>query len=156
MSKKIVYDFTHNLKLELDPLKETWFVDVDGTLAEFGYNNKIFLTQKEWDTDSNILKNKKPTHLVEQINYLKEWKNRNIIILTNIPKNKIFAKHVKARENWLKKHLKVPYQLIINLEGVSKANYITNKGDILVDDNIKNLIEWEIAGGKAIHISTYV
>lgn len=93
-----------------------------------------------WD---NILKNSKEindsikkikqiskihdTYILSKINSIEEEKEKRKFLLNNGIKNMIF----------------VPYTL-------SKTQYADSCDNILVDDDIKNLEEWEQQGGKAI------
>jgi hypothetical protein len=66
-----------------------------------------------------------------------------VIVLTNFSKES----ELSAKEKWLADNLKCKYKLILNKEGITKSLFVRGKNDILVDDTLRNLIEWDKAGG---------
>jgi hypothetical protein len=66
-----------------------------------------------------------------------------VIVLTNFSKEE----EIKAKEKWLKENLKCNYKLVLNKEGITKSLFVRGKTDILVDDTLRNLIEWNKVGG---------
>ncbi|MCF0227804.1 MAG: hypothetical protein HUJ52_03210 [Malacoplasma sp.] len=128
------------------------FIDMDGVLCDL---NRITITQEQWDTDSTICLYKEPTTLVHFFNvYEEQLKSHNVTILTNIPDCKLFKTHCECKRKWLKSHLDFKYKVKFNKEGKPKSKYIIETGDILVDDSLSNLDDWQKGGGTAIHVST--
>jgi hypothetical protein len=66
-----------------------------------------------------------------------------VIVLTNFSKEA----ELRAKELWLHENLKCKHTLILNKEGITKSLFVRGKQDILVDDTLRNLIEWEKANG---------
>lgn len=66
----------------------------------------------------------------------------------NWDKNSQAGKHI-----WIKRHLMIPKQRIELVKRADKQNYAVIDGvaNILIDDYIKNIREWEAAGGIGIH-----
>jgi hypothetical protein len=66
-----------------------------------------------------------------------------VIVLSNFSKDSEIA----AKEKWLAENLKCKHRVILNKEGITKSLFVRGKNDILVDDTLRNLIEWDKAGG---------
>lgn len=59
----------------------------------------------------------------------------------------------EGKNSWIKRHLMIPKQRINLVKREEKQNYAVIDGvaNILIDDYIKNIREWEKAGGIGIH-----
>ena len=79
-------------------------------------------------------------------------KDNDITILTGCPRKPAFYVAQKGKKEWVKTHIgDVP---IICCMSKFKQNYMTKRGDILIDDNAENCKRWVNSGGRAIFHSS--
>ena len=103
------------------------------------WDNKIrYIQRKNWKEviDKSIIIN-------DSINILKEMDIKNTVILTKIHslENEGTAKIEFLRNNGIKNDIVlVPYNL-------KKTDMVKAYGNILIDDSLRNLSEWESMGG---------
>lgn len=128
-------------------MKRRLFVDMDGTVAVWG--------NSPWEEvcTKGYFANRPP--MMNVINAVKE-------IIHNHPEVEVFILSAVITDNhsvgdkheWLDKYLpEIDHNhRIFSVYGEDKAKYMNAKGDILLDDYSKNLVEWEAAGGKGIKI----
>lgn len=85
----------------------------------------------------------------DAIYYIKESKLEHLGIITKIHTlNEMEAKVKKLREEGIE----IPIFFVP--PHVKKSQiYLPNNGEILIDDSIKNLIDWEQNGGKGIYFN---
>ena len=138
-------------------------------------DNKIFIDFDGviFDTEKRVVekKNKKPNmswneffekldwfQLLEEsqiinnaIDYILEGqeKNKQIAILTKIHT----LIEMQAKVDIIRKH-KVAVPILFVPPHVKKSSiYLPNNGEILIDDSIKNLTDWETHGGTSIYFN---
>jgi hypothetical protein len=114
-------------------------LDVDGTLVAMEFDPTYMSTPEgDW-------KSVHRTDFCHWINSIYSVIDElcEVIVLTNFSKES----ELEAKEKWLAENLKCKYRLILNKEGITKSLFVRGKKDILVDDTLRNLIEWDKAGG---------
>ena len=131
------------------------FCDLDSVLADF--DRRVFEpigckpSEVEpvimWNAirrDQNFFVNLKWTHDGEQLwKYIKRF---NPTILTGIPRGE-FA--IKQKQQWCRDHLGKHIEVMC-CRSKEKQKFITQPGDILIDDREDNCQRWIDAGGDAI------
>ena len=104
-------------------------------------NEKIeHLKKVDWNY---VLKNSKPIN--DSIKYLKIMDPTKTFILTKIHS----LEEGKEKIKWLKKH-NIKLKVILVPYYVKKADSVDPRGNILIDDCLKTLSEWESNSGKVI------
>ena len=80
--------------------------------------------------------------------YVKKYNPQILSAYANWDKNSIPGKH-----EWVKKNLGIPKNRVNLVKRAEKENYANKNGtpNILIDDYIKNIREWESRGGIGIH-----
>lgn len=129
-------------------MKPRFFIDMDGTLAEWrDIKSNSELYQKGY------YESLKPNnYLLEEVkNLIKEGKD--IYILSSFLSDSDYA--LKEKNIWLNKYLpELPVQKRIFVPyGDVKYKYLPSKitsFDYLIDDHTKNLLDWKEAGGTGI------
>lgn len=129
-------------------MKPRFFIDMDGTLAEWrDIKSNSELYQKGY------YESLKPNnYLLEEVkNLIKEGKD--IYILSSFLSDSDYA--LKEKNIWLNKYLpELPIQKRIFIPyGDVKYKYLPSKitsFDYLIDDHTKNLLDWKEAGGTGI------
>lgn len=129
-------------------MKPRFFIDMDGTLAEWrDIKSNSELYQKGY------YESLKPNNylLKEVKNLIKEGKD--IYILSSFLSDSDYA--LKEKNIWLNKYLpELPVQKRIFVPyGDVKYKYLPSKitsFDYLIDDHTKNLLDWKEAGGTGI------
>lgn len=129
-------------------MKPRFFIDMDGTLAEWrDIKSNSELYQKGY------YESLKPNnYLLEEVkNLIKEGKD--IYILSSFLSDSDYA--LKEKNIWLNKYLpELPVQKRIFVPyGDVKYKYLPSKitsFDYLIDDHTKNLLDWKEAGGTEI------
>lgn len=132
------------------------FLDLDGVFADFNKGVKS-ITGKDpdnipsWRLWSSI--NKKDDFWISlepfdhASSFIESLKIYNPIILTGLPASK--KEEVSDQKTrWVEKHL--GDYLVITCASKDKHLFMKNHGDVLLDDNLKNCINWEENYGKAI------
>lgn len=132
------------------------YIDFDGVILD-----TVKLMFEEWDNCDKVeeMDRKKyfqnlnwkyilnnSSEINNSISYLKQMNSKKTCILTKINSldNEGVAKVEWVRENNIKQNIiLVPYT-------TSKADIVDAKGNILIDDCLKNLDEWEKNGGTGI------
>ncbi len=98
-----------------------------------------YIANADWDS---ILHNSKP--LNNSLHYLSEMDDKSVILTKIHSLAEGTAKINWIKENGIKQNVTlVPYN-------VKKSDVVDAKGNILIDDCIKNLDEWEEKGGTGI------
>lgn len=72
-----------------------------------------------------------------------------VIILTSAGTTN-YAAVAEQKKAWVKEHLDPDVLVICVKDGLDKASFVQNKGDILIDDWRLNCEAWEAAGGVAV------
>lgn len=139
-------------------MKQQLWIDLDGVLCDFlgGFQRKFgidFFSIPE--EDAWVLVKEQPNLWAELDplpgakifwSTIKEYKP---IILTAVPKTSFITSAQNKRE-WIRNHLGHDILMIPCQGGYNKAGYITQPGDILVDDMKKNIDPWNKHGGRGI------
>lgn len=122
-------------------------VDMDGTLAVWGDSPFEEVCAKGYFRSRPTMPN--------VINAVKH-------IIRNYPEVEVFILSAALQDNhsvgekneWLDKYLpEIDMEhRIFSTYGENKGKYLKSKGDILLDDYSKNLLEWEANGGKGIKL----
>jgi hypothetical protein len=127
--------------------KTRLFIDMDGTIAVWG--------NSPWEDvcSKGYFKNRPPmTNMIEAVkSIIHNHPQVEVFILSAV----ITDDHSAGEKHeWLDKYLPEidRKHRIFSVYGEDKGKYIHQKGDILVDDYSKNLIEWEAKGGKGIKV----
>lgn len=128
---------------------KTIFFDMDGTIADL-YSVPNWL-------DKILLEDEAPYRVAEPMVDMKELKKiclqlkdkgYKIGIITWLSKNatKEYKNKVrKAKKEWLKKHFNLNFDYIHIVQyGYNKRQVNGTKGDILIDDEEKNIKQWEL------------
>lgn len=138
--------------------KQKIFIDFDGVIfdteqrvverknlrPDISWNN--FFEELDWFElldESKVINN--------AIDYILEGqeKTKQLAILTKIHTLIEMEAKVKALRS---RKVEVPI-LFVPLHVKKSQIYLPNNGEILIDDSIKNLINWEQKGGKSIYFS---
>lgn len=136
---------------------KNFFLDMDLTLAKFPKKHGEQGTQK-YKTESGFFSKLQPYAKIELLNEVIKGKD-NVFSLSNSPTEQADF----DKDFWMMKHLPaLPVERRIYNRGgltaeLSKSEVAERylgrkltKNDILVDDSISNLVDWENAGGTAI------
>ena len=99
-----------------------------------------YLKKVNWE---NVLKNSKPIN--NSINYLLAMNPNNTFILTKIHS----LKEGTAKIKWIKKQ-NIKLKVILVPYYLKKADVVNPNENLLIDDCLKNLHEWECQNGKVI------
>lgn len=131
----------------------TIYLDMDGTIADL-YGVKNWL---DYLIAENTLPYRRAKLMLteKQIKWLQDWvaNGNDIGIISWLSKcgSRKYNKQVRAcKVYWLKKNLPLPYAKIHIVKYGTPKHKFNAKGNILIDDEIRNLIEWHKAGGKAL------
>lgn len=145
-------------------------LDMDGVLADFsGYWR--WLTGRDCESYArgefwkeaiqypNIYWELKPMkdsrYLADNITKMVSGKDIQIEILTALPSMVNFPLAEKHKEAWVRKHFSKKWKFKTGPFAVDKQKH-AKPGDILIDDKIRNIDQWEAAGGIGIlHTSAY-
>jgi len=119
--------------------KTRLYLDVDGTLVAMKFD-PLYMTNPDGPWGSVYR-----TDFCHWLNSIYSILDElcEVIVLTNFSKES----ELTAKEQWLKDNLKCKHSLILNKEGITKSLFVRGKQDILVDDTLRNLIEWDKVGG---------
>lgn len=134
---------------------QTIYFDMDGTIADlYGVENwlKSLRTEKV-----EPYAKAKPLMDSELIENIKE--NYNLKVLTWTAKNSTKKYHERVattKREWIEKHFNNLFSEIIVLPyGTNKANYLS-KGDVLIDDDHRNLKDCRNRNKRAILPKTFI
>ena len=129
-------------------MKQTYYFDVDGVLADFhGAYNPMNRTKS---LTYDFIRNLHP--FVENIALVKTLiANGNRVYISTMVANETTK---KARLDWLAEMLpEIPrYRIVIIMGHGNKAQHMKTKDGILIDDKKSNCRQWEKAGHKAIYL----
>lgn len=130
----------------------TLFLDMDGTIGDL-YSVKNWLDYLIAE-DTTPYREAKLLLNEEEIAWLQNWiaQGNDIGIISWLSKNgsrKYNAAVRSAKIRWLKKNLPLPYAKIHIVKYGTPKSRFGAKGNILIDDEERNLIEWRKAGGIA-------
>ena len=144
---------------------------MDGVLADFeNYWFKISGKRyEEYDTKSAFWREcvKHPTiyqdlelmHdanvLVDGVKALIKGRDVSIEILTAIPLLETFPQAAVHKELWIKKYFSSKWKFKIGPHAVDKQKHAL-PGDVLIDDQLRNIDQWMAAGGIGIHHTSAV
>lgn len=151
------------------------YVDMDGVLADFysyvngkyGKDFKDIINREEfWDDESQhdrIFANLNPLHdaktLVKTLLKFKEEFGVELHILTALPniEGGGYPEAADDKKKWISEHFGFSPELYENFKtgplAVDKQNHCS-KHDILIDDNPRNIVQWQHQGGIGIlHVS---
>jgi len=142
------------------------FVDLDGVIIdseqrmlerkyELGYKDHSDKQQfedyfeytkthpEEWDY---IIK--MASSLNDSVEILRELQDKhdNIAILTKI--HTLYE--MKAKIQDLREHRKIFLPVIFVPPGIDKNEVVSSEGNLLIDDSLNNIIEWQSSGGEGI------
>lgn len=134
------------------------YIDLDGVLADFDYffptlfgvNHKDLLDEDMWKyildhpsyfRDMPMCKGAKDFY--EEIKYL------NPIVLTACPKS-AYQKTAVQKVEWSREHLSPDITVLPVMGAKNKWLFMHKKGDILIDDQKRNIDDWNNAGGIGI------
>ena len=124
-----------------------YFIDMDGTIAEFKESTMDELLSKGY------FENLRPNeNMLMKVKNLALRNKGNVYILSSVLKESKFAEDEKNA--WLDRYLPEidKAHRIFSKCGEDKSNYVPdiNKNDILLDDYTENLLSWEKAGGTGV------
>lgn len=129
------------------------YLDMDGTIADL-YSVPNWLDYIEHD---NTFPYRKAKLLLNQdeINWLNNWIKcgNDIAVISWLSKrgNHKYNKAVRAAKiRWLKKNLPLPYASIHIVKYGTPKSKFNCKNNILIDDDERNLIDWQRNGGIAL------
>ena len=137
------------------------YCDMDGVVADFISYTTNLLGHKFTDDDWDDL----PVDMFLQLPPMKDahvlWgyiKQFQPFMLTAVPREQrgpIAKRAWKDKTRWMKKHFKLPSDRMKIVLRKHKKNFAMDGRDkrpnILIDDHIGNIREWESAGGIGIH-----
>lgn len=139
------------------------FIDMDGVLADFdgAFLSLFGKTCEECESKSemwrlihghdeffyNLPKMAGARNLYEDALDLRD--GGEVAILTSAGSSD-FHHVAQQKRRWIHKHIDDSVLVITVKDGLDKAAFVQNKGDILIDDWRKNCEAWEEAGGVAI------
>lgn len=146
-------------------------LDMDGVLADFaGYWLKVsgrsfedYATRGEFWREAikfpNLYQDLKPMkdarHLTDGIREIIKGKDIAVEILTAIPLLETFPLAAEHKATWVKKHFSRKWKFKTGPHAVDKQNH-AKPGDILIDDQLRNIDQWNAAGGIGIHHTSAV
>ena len=120
--------------------------------------NKKYNTSVSYICDDNFFINYDYNKLLVEssqinnsINVIKSFDPNEVTILTKILS---LDNEGMAKINYLRKN-GVKCNIVLVPEHVKKCDVVNASGNILVDDLISNLVDWENAGGKGIFFDRY-
>lgn len=138
------------LNLDLDGV----FADMESSVKEltgFEYHTNPKLAWSVIDKVDNFFFNLKPLEdAVELFKYIDKYSIYPIRILTALPEltNKL-ATAERDKKAWVAKYLSDSVEVICVKNWTYKKTYC-RKGDLLVDDSARNVLDWISAGGLGI------
>lgn len=148
-------DFFKYNKYKGEEFMKTIYLDMDGTCA----NLYEVIDWLKYIQEEDVFPYLNAELLLDEteINFLKKWiaegNQVSIISWTSKGGTREYNKRVRAAKiKWLKANLPLPYaEIHIVKYGTPKSKF-GKDGDILVDDEIRNLIEWK-RNGRRIALS---
>ena len=132
------------------------FIDMDGVLCDFDKKSEELREENQvgkwthikkygfYEFFSELEPTKECFEILETIP-----KDMNKIILTGCTKTD-FDKVKQAKIEWIRQYISKDIEIICCFSE-EKQNFLRNHGDILIDDNEKNIERWEKSNGKGIH-----
>ena len=146
------------------------YLDMDGVVANMlgyfkektGKNFEDLPSKERWDlaaeyqdmyAELDMLDGAK--EMFNTIQTLAKQYHFDFQILTAIPLLKSFPNAEKQKEEWVRKHLSKTIKFNIGPHAVNKQEWC-KPGDILIDDSVRNIEQWNEKGGIGItHRSPY-
>lgn len=129
---------------------KTIYLDMDGTCANlYGVENWLDYLLEE---DTFPYRNAGVLFQKEEIDFLNEWvkMGNQVSVISWLSKSgsREYRKRVRsAKVRWLKRNLPIPYASIHIVKYGTPKSRFGKDGDILIDDEVRNLIEW-VKDGK--------
>jgi hypothetical protein len=135
------------------------YVDLDGVLADFDKQYDLIFGMESRNDKKQFWKNVDAAeewffHLppMEDAQELFDYVSKHTFgfkILTATGYN--YEKHSAQKRAWCKKHFNIePENVITVVSGATKAQYAESRYDILIDDRLKAIDPWRLAGGTGI------
>jgi hypothetical protein len=142
------------------------FIDMDGVLADFdGWKNQIALTRPEvmddkeglWEVALSVshfyyMLDPMPEAL-EMMEYL-EGLNIPLAILTALPRRREIPYAEEDKREWIKDFINPTMEFRIGPYAIDKQNHC-EPGFVLIDDNEKNIAQWNARGGIGIFYKNF-
>lgn len=141
-------------------------LDIDGVLADFegywfslsGKRYHEYASRGEFwreavrypDLYQKLPVMKDARWLVDDIRSMIKGTDHEIEVLTAIPLLETFPQAARHKEEWIKKHFSRKWKFKIGPHAVDKQNH-ARPGDVLIDDQLRNIEQWNAAGGVGIH-----
>lgn len=136
-------------------MKRRFFIDMDGTLANFHKNPKFLelMFSEGYFQHLEAFPN-----LASAVGRLCREEGVEVYVLSSIPESE-YSRIMHEKMQWLKQQrIELPLKrCLFPLVGMNKAKYVQqmlditlSKRDILLDDYNKNLEEWCAGGGSAV------
>lgn len=136
------------------------FLDLDGVMSdfdgfflqEFGVETKDVTKKEMWRLIHEYDGFFRKMPLMSEAHYLYnccKFHVHDLAILTSAGTSN-YAAVAEQKKAWVKEHLDEDLLVICVKDGLDKASFVQNRGDILIDDWRLNCEAWEAAGGVAV------
>lgn len=134
------------------------FLDLDGVLADFdggfprifGFDHREVPKARMWEaiaTDPDFFAKLEPFAGARA--FFDIVRPLRPVILTSASES-MFRVAAKAKHAWVRRHLCADVLVLPVRDGLDKAAFVQDRGDVLVDDYGKNCDAWRAAGGLPI------
>jgi 5'(3')-deoxyribonucleotidase len=137
------------------------YIDCDGVLADFdGWKAEIAKTRPEVNDDTkglwSVVKDEDHFYLnlpmlpdaQELMSFLRETEIP-LAILTALPRRNTVPDAESDKRTWIKKYIDPSIEFNIGPFAIDKQNF-AKPGRVLIDDNDKNIAQWNAKGGIGI------
>ena len=134
-------------------MKRTIWFDMDGTIADF-YSVDNWL-EKILNEDTSPYAEAKPLFDSDEMDYLISLLRKagyDIGIISYAPHDctlSMLFNTMAVKRDWLDRYFPYASKIHITTKATPKSTYY-NEGDVLVDDEIANIIDWMDKGGDAV------
>ena len=145
-------------------MKRVIYLDMDGVVADFNsYTSNLLGREVGWegrdlsDEEWKIITSVEHFYLqlplipesVKLVELAKQFTDMEVKFLTAIPRRTTMPSAQEDKRKWLEKYfLGIPME--IGPYSKDKHKW-ANRGDILVDDKLSNVLEWLQVGGISVH-----
>lgn len=143
---------------------KTIYLDMDGVVADFDAYAEQFLKTRSadgrWSREHwnqlrehkrmyrDLPKTPEADELVDAVRKLCNERNYNLLFLTAVPKGNDFHWAFYDKMIWVQQYYP---DIAVHFGPYSVDKQVhCNPGDVLIDDRLSNIQEWELAGGIAI------